>query len=65
MTSDILSALEIEKVAFMGGDPTIDPMLPDLAKPLHDELSTYNILLTNGFFSPSVENTNEIYLSMK
>ena len=62
---DILRALEIEKVVFMGGEPTIDPMLPELAMMLHDELSAYNILLTNGFLLPPLENVDEICLSIK
>lgn len=62
---DNLRIPEIEKVVFMGGEPTIDPMLPELARSLHEELSAYNILLTNGFLLPSIENVDEICLSIK
>ena len=62
---DNLRNLEIEKVIFMGGEPTIDPELLKLAELIHDEFHTYNILLTNGFFLPLLENIDEVCLSIK
>ncbi|MDI6888164.1 MAG: radical SAM protein [Methanocellales archaeon] len=62
---DNLRNLEIEKVVFMGGEPTIDPQLQELAELIHCELHAYNILLTNGFFLPSLDDIDEVCLSLK
>lgn len=62
---DNLRNLEIEKVVFMGGEPTIDPQLQELAELIHDEYHTHNVLLTNGFFLPSLEDIDEVCLSIK
>jgi pyruvate formate lyase activating enzyme len=60
-----LRGLEVQQVIFMGQEPTIDPELPELAKKLHEEFATYNILLTNGFKLLPVEYFDEIVFSIK
>jgi len=62
---DNLRNLEIEKVVFMGGEPTIDPQLQELAESIHCEFHAYNVLLTNGFFLPSLDDVDEVCLSLK
>lgn len=52
-------------ILFLGQEPTVDPELPQLAKTLHNTLNTYNILLTNGFHLPSLEDIDEVVLSIK
>lgn len=62
---DIVRNLEVRQVFFMGQEPATDPQLPDLAKSLHAEFATYNILLTNGFNIFPVKYFNEIVFSIK
>jgi pyruvate-formate lyase-activating enzyme len=65
---EVIYALEkvaLKRVLFMGGEPTIDPRLRDLAKSIHEELGAYNILLTNGLVLPPLENVDEVCMSIK
>lgn len=62
---DALKKVEPKRVLFMGGEPTIDPKFADLAKSIHNEFRAYNILLTNGFIFPSLENIDEVCVSLK
>jgi pyruvate-formate lyase-activating enzyme len=61
----ILDRLEVRSVIFMGGEPTIDPRLPQLAEALHKEFKSYNILLTNGFRLIDLEHLDEVVFSIK
>jgi len=62
---EILKRLEVRTVIFMGGEPAIDPKLPQLAKTLHQEFKSHNILLTNGFKLVDLEHINEVVFSIK
>ena len=62
---EVLRSLEVQQVIFMGQEPTIDPELPELAKELHIEFGSYNILLTNGFKLLPVDDFDEIVFSIK
>jgi pyruvate formate lyase activating enzyme len=62
---DIMHNLEVQQVFFMGQEPATDPELPELAKTLHAEFATYNILLTNGFSVLPVKYFDEIVFSIK
>lgn len=62
---EILRSLEVQRVIFMGQEPTIDPVLPELAKELHREFGSYNILLTNGFELLPAEDFDEVVFSIK
>ena len=44
----LLKELEVNTVLFMGVEPTIDPSLPLIARLMHQEFNSYNILMTNG-----------------
>ena len=57
---EVLHSLEVQQVIFMGQEPTIDPVLPELAKELHREFGSYNILLTNGFKVLPAEDFDEV-----
>jgi pyruvate formate lyase activating enzyme len=63
--TEILRGLEVGKVIFLGGEPTIDPELPRLARLLHQELQAYNILLTNGLELPPLDDIDEVCFSIK
>ena len=61
----ILRDLEVREVIFMGAEPAIDPELPELAELLHKEFGSYNILLTNGFMLPSLNDIDDVLFSIK
>jgi len=62
---NIMRNLEVRQVYFMGQEPATDPELPKLAKSLHTEFATYNVLLTNGFSILPVKYFDEIVFSIK
>jgi pyruvate-formate lyase-activating enzyme len=55
----------VQQVIFMGQEPTIDPELPELARELHREFGSHNILLTNGFKVLPVADFDEVVFSIK
>ncbi|MDI6859649.1 MAG: radical SAM protein [Methanocellales archaeon] len=57
--------LEPKRVVFRGWEPTLDPDLPKLAASFHDEFKTWNYLTTNGFTIPSLNDVDEIEISIK
>ena len=61
----ILEPLRIERVIFMGAEPSIDPLLPELARALKDGHGSRNILLTNGFYIPPLDHIDEVVFSIK
>jgi pyruvate-formate lyase-activating enzyme len=61
----VLKGIDISQIIFMGAEPTIDPKLPELTFALHQELHTYNVLLTNGLRPAQLEHIDEIVLSLK
>ena len=61
----ILKNLDFSQVIFMGMEATLDPELPKLAKVLHEEFHSYNILLTNGLNLIPTEHIDELVLSIK
>ena len=61
----ILKGIDIARVIFMGAEPTIDLELPELAKALHDECYTCNLLLTNGLKLVPLEHIDEVVVSIK
>ena len=60
-----LKNLDVSQVVFMGAEPALDPLLPQLAEALHREFSSYNILLTNGFYIPDLKHIDEVVFSIK
>ena len=57
--------LEPKRVVFRGWEPALDPELPKLAESFHEELKTWNLLTTNGFTIPSLNDMDEIEISIK
>jgi pyruvate formate lyase activating enzyme len=62
---EILGKLEVASVIFMGGEPAIDPGLPQLAEALHKKFKSHNILLTNGFKIIDLGHIDEVVFSIK
>jgi pyruvate-formate lyase-activating enzyme len=61
----LLSGLDIDRVVFIGTEPSLDPELPALAKALHERFTSYNILLTNGVKLTDMEHIDEVIFSLK
>lgn len=62
---ETLHSLEIKQVIFMGQEPTTDSELPELARKLHEEFDSYNILLSNGFKILPMSDFDEMVFSIK
>ena len=61
----ILERLEIKTVLFEGQEASLDPSMPILAKTLHEKFGTYNILCTNAYRLPSLDEIDGIQMSIK
>lgn len=64
-TIALLEDIDIERVIFMGTEPTLDPGLPALATVLHRKFNCYNIILTNGLKLTDLEHIDEVIFSIK
>lgn len=62
---ELLQPHVIKSAVFMGTEPSLDTEMPKLAKLLHIEHGSYNILLTNGYYLPDISHINEIIISIK
>lgn len=60
-----LQDLDIDKVLFIGTEPSLDPELPALAKALHDQFHSYNVILTNGVKLTDLTHIDEVVFSLK
>jgi pyruvate formate lyase activating enzyme len=63
--TELLKGQEITRAIFMGTEPALDPELPALAKALHNEFYSYNILLTNGLKLIDLRHIDEVIFSIK
>jgi pyruvate formate lyase activating enzyme len=61
----IIGELEVKQVVLMGAEPTTDSELSQLTEALHRELSSHNILLTNGFILADLNHIDEVVFSIK
>lgn len=61
----LLKDIDIERVIFIGTEPSLDPELPALAEALYHEFNCYNIMLTNGLKLTSLEHIDEVIFSIK
>jgi pyruvate-formate lyase-activating enzyme len=64
-TVTLLKDINIERIIFMGIEPTLDPELPALAKAIHSKFNCYNIILTNGLKLTNLEHIDEVIFSIK
>lgn len=60
-----LQGLSIDKVLFIGTEPSLDPELPALCKALHEQYNSYNIILTNGAKLTDLTYIDEVVFSLK
>jgi pyruvate-formate lyase-activating enzyme len=62
---DILGPMRIKQAIFMGAEASIDPELPELARFLHQEFHSHNVLLTNGLGPAPLDDVDEVVFSIK
>ena len=60
-----LRKLTIKTVLLMGVEPSLDPELSSLTRILHEEIGSYNILMTNGLKLVDLEHIDLILFSLK
>jgi len=61
----LLRGREVRSAIFMGTEAALDPEMPALARALHEEFLSYNILLTNGLKPADMRNIDEVIFSLK
>ena len=61
----ILSTLEVKRITLAGMEPTIDPQYAQVTKALHERFGTYNLVFTNLYTVPSLEDTDKVEVSVK
>lgn len=62
---NVLKKEKVNKVIFMGGEPTVDPKFVFLTKELKEKLNSYNVLLTNGYILPDFSFLDEVCVGIK
>jgi len=62
---EILEGLDVKTVLFEGQEAALDPLYPYLTWTLHERFGTQNILCTNLYRMPPLEDTDWVQLSIK
>lgn len=62
---NLLEEQKVDKVIFMGGEPTIDPSFGLITKKLKEEINSFNSLLTNAYILPDVSFLDEVCVGIK
>ena len=60
-----LKGLTFKTILLMGVEPSLDPELPALTKALHQEMGSFNILMTNGLKLTDMEHIDLVLFSLK
>ncbi|XUX01088.1 MAG: radical SAM protein [Dehalogenimonas sp.] len=60
-----LEDLDIKAVLFEGQEAGLDPAMPELARWFHQKYQSRNVLCTNGYRLPSLEDIDWVQLSIK
>ncbi len=61
----LLRGREVERAIFMGTEAALDPEMPALARALHQEFHSYNVMLTNGLKLADMSDVDEVIFSIK
>ena len=61
----LLKGLTINTALLMGTEPSLDPELSALTKTLHEEIGSFNILMTNGLRLVDMEHIDLVLLGLK
>ncbi|RJO60449.1 MAG: radical SAM protein [Dehalococcoidia bacterium] len=61
----LLKGRAVDRAIFMGTEAALDPDMPALAKALHQEFHSYNVMLTNGLKLADMTDVDEVIFSIK
>ena len=61
----VLKKEKVNKVIFLGGEPTIDPNFDFLCREIKQSINSFNVLLTNGYVLPDLLFLDEVCLGIK
>jgi pyruvate formate lyase activating enzyme len=61
----ILGRLEVKKVMMMGQEAILDPQYSKLTKAFHDKFGSYNMVCTNLYDMPPLEDTDKVEVGIK
>jgi pyruvate-formate lyase-activating enzyme len=61
----LIRGREVRAAIFLGTEAGLDPEMPALARALHEEFHSYNILLTNGLEPADMQDIDEVIFSLK
>lgn len=61
---DLKEKKGLERVHFLGGEPTMEPKLPELVEFTHNEIQAHTHLITNGFNFPP-DSIDSVSMSIK
>jgi pyruvate-formate lyase-activating enzyme len=61
----LLRGRSLDRVIFMGTEAALDPEMPELARALHEEFGSYNVMLTNGLKLADMSDIDELIFSLK
>ena len=61
----LLKGRQVERAIFMGTEAALDPQMPVLARALHEEFHSYNVMLTNGLKLADMSDVDEVIFSIK
>ncbi len=61
----MLKGRKVERAIFMGTEAALDPEMPMLARALHEEFQSYNVMLTNGLKLADMSDVDEVIFSIK
>jgi pyruvate formate lyase activating enzyme len=62
---ELLKGRKVERAIFMGTEAALDPEMPGLARALHEEFHSYNVMLTNGLKLADMSDIDEVIFSIK
>lgn len=60
----ILGKLDVKQITMGGMEPTMDPIFPLLTKTLHDKFRCFNVVFTNLYEIPSLEDTDLVVFGL-
>jgi pyruvate-formate lyase-activating enzyme len=55
----------LKRVLHQGQEAQLDPMYPQITKAIHERFNTPNVLFTNGYRMPPLEDTDQVEIGIK
>jgi len=61
----ILSGFKLKRVLHQGQEAQLDPMYPQITKAIHERFGVPNVLFTNAYRMPPLEDTDQVEIGIK